>query len=133
MKRHQLLIATLAALFAFQAPLCALACLPSAPSELPMDASEHAGMPCHDSAPGSTSDVPAEHSDECGCGDSLRALIPSADQTASQLSAEDHEPERAARPTLALSAAARRNAPLPPSETDLPPPDILLLKATLLI
>jgi len=133
MKRHQLLIATLAALFAFQAPLCALACLPSAPSEMPMDSSEHAGMPCHDSAPSSTSDVPAERSDECGCDGSLQALIPSADQIAFQLSADDHEPQQAAPLTLSLVATARRNAPPPPSETDLPPPDILLLKTTLLI
>ena len=132
MKRHQLLIAILAALFAFQAPLCAFACLPDAPSETPMESGSEAGMPCHDSAPSSDSDAPTDHSAECGCGESLQALVPSADQIASQLSADDHEPEEPAPVTLVLVASAKRNAPLPPSETDLPPPDILLLKTTLL-
>ena len=52
MIRQRELIAVVAALFALQMPLCALACLPDS-DPAPMAAAEHGDPPCHEQAPAS--------------------------------------------------------------------------------
>jgi hypothetical protein len=133
MRRYSLPIAILTAFFVLEAPLCALACLPTVSSETAMPAGEHADMPCHDSAPSAAPDGPARQSDDCDCGDAFEVVMPStdvsvADRVASSLAAVPSGPTFA----FALPRNGHRGT-IPLEETDLPPPDILLLKSTLLI
>ena len=121
------LMATVAAIFALQAPLCALACLDS--SVAAGAAAQEAEHPCHEQSRGSTpADTPTSH-EGSGCDLGCEALLVGSD-TPSNL------------PTLAVvtpTASAEAfysgliSAPAVPKEADLPPPDILLLKSTLLI
>lgn len=131
-KRRTWLIATLTALFVLQTPLCALACLPSpAPAESPAEA-HHASPPCHEQTPTTAPTEPDDAHNDCGCEDVDRAVLASAaDQTFSQVQSTPVLPARELR--LSLIAAFNRMAGLQLNEANLPPPDILLLKSTLLI
>ena len=124
------LIAAVAALFVLQAPLCVLACLPSS-SAIPMaDMASSDSSPCHEEPAGSPAEPPSSGHDDCGCsGETFEAVLASPDKSFTGA------PVVAVAPaTLSLAAHSRGNRPLlQPGETDLPPPDILLLKSTLLI
>lgn len=135
MKRWNRLIATAAALFVLQAPLCVLACLPSANPEAET-AETHQAPSCHEQAPSSESSSstsePVESDAECGCESAYTAVLASADPTFS-LAAQNLvvvPPHAMAAP---LEAVLVRTSKVRSTETDLPPPDILLLKSTLLI
>ena len=123
-------VAAVAALFVLQAPLCALACLPSS-SAMPMaDTASSDSSPCHEEPASSPSEPPSPGHDDCGCsGESFEAVLASPDTSFTGTSIVAVVPA-----TLTLAGYAGGNRPfLQPGETDLPPPDILLLKSTLLI
>jgi len=148
---RRLLTAGLVAFFLLHAPLCALACLP--PAAAGGDTSgELAAMPCHgpeagsaspaseraassnpsDPGPGATSTTDTDsHSNTCGCDESLQAVSRAAQS--SLLEATQCVAIAASPHVLARLARDVEVAPRPPDETDLPPPDILLLASTLLI
>lgn len=114
-------IAMLAALFLFQAPLCAAACL------LDLDATP-AAPPCHGgAAPDAPEDQPAPR-DDCGC-EAPADLVPAPEGGALVL------PVLRAPTLLAAEAYARASCPDPGADVarDLPPPDRLLLASTLRI
>ena len=118
-RRRIWLMATVAAFLTLQTPLCALACLES-PGE--------AQPPCHEGA-SSPGGAPPSHDDCEGCNLGSAAL----------LQAPDPHSEAPTPPPAALIAFSRGIDPggCPASaisaDTDLPPPDILLRKSTLLI
>ncbi|MAG33754.1 MAG: hypothetical protein CL908_22980 [Deltaproteobacteria bacterium] len=129
-RRRIWLIATVAALLTLQAPLCGLACLESSESG-PMAASEAMDSPCHESAPSRGPSEPARSHDDCSCEDSYAALVPGLETPSSSIqSPQTFAPSR-------FSETVRRCAVAVPQicsgATNLPPPDILLLKSTLLI
>ena len=131
MRRRNWLIATATALFVLQAPLCALACLPVTGSQDTASA-EHGDGPCHEQAPDSTSDEPTNSHEDCGCEAAYTALVKSPDQ--SPLNATSYSAALlTTRIEGPLRAGAHWVAPAQQKEEDLPPPDVLLLKTTLLI
>ena len=127
--RQTNLIAVLTALFVLMAPLCAVACSPSAEVA---PASEMAGMPhgdapCH--GPEEAPERPQSH-DDCGCDEAGSAVFVSPEKPLSigqLLAVLPHAPFVGAH---ALHRSAAGDELL---ETDLPPPDILLLKSTWLL
>ena len=124
-RRHIWLMATVAALFGLQASLCALACLDDPQPE--STTAHHAEEPCHEH--GSSSPVDRSSHEDRGCEFGYEALVPSP-------------PVSVSAPVLAFvpstprwqpTHSSVRWAPPVPKDADLPPPDILLLKSTLLI
>jgi len=123
-RRHIWLIATATAFFVLQAPLCVLACVESPTAEA--TAAEHS---CHDfdeSSNSSPEEVPRSH-EGCGCELAPEAFV---SQTSDSNIAWEH---LHLSPALLweLNAAREGWAPAVTPNTDLPPPDILLLKSTL--
>lgn len=131
MKRHKWLIAAFTALFVLQAPLCVLACLPSADAATAVDAAHQSNSPCHESTPASSPAEPSSSHDDCGCEDSYTAVLASADLATPNLVPTAVIPPLNSADQLRVNLVwlARSN----PNETDLPPPDVLLLKSTLII
>jgi len=124
--RNAWLTATVAAVFGLQMPLCAAACW-DAPSPSATHAADASAPPCHGepAAPGSLGE-PSSH-DGCGCQLSRELPLPAAGGSAPVLAiVPTWDP-----PHLGVDRRDRR-APVS-SETDLPPPDVLLLKSTLLL
>jgi len=120
-RRRIWLLATAVAFLTLQTPLCALACL---------ERSETTAPPCHadDSEP-SPQGAPDSHDDCGGCQLSSQSLLPGPD-----LHPETSPPSLpAARPRWAGLAPGPAQLPAIPVATDLPPPDVLLRKATLLL
>lgn len=130
-KRRNGLIATLAALFVLQVPLCALACLPNAASAEPTTEAHHDSAPCHEQAGASAPAEPVDAHDDCGCGDSYTAVLGNVDQTFSNVQSSPVIQTKALDEPLDVVFSRTLRVRL--SEADLPPPDILLLKSTLLI
>ena len=129
-KQLSWLIAAATALFVLQASLCALACLPAeTPDSQPSQA--HHDSPCHEQAPASDSSEPSTPHDDCGCESSYTAVLASPDQTSSSVHNLVVLPPHLL--TAPHEAVTGKTSKLRPSETDLPPPNILLLKSTLLI
>jgi hypothetical protein len=126
--RRNWLIATATTLVVLLAPLCALACLPSA-AEATASA-ESGGAPCHEPAPNSTPSEPMNSHDDCGCEASNTALVQSPQASLNSASCS-------ALSTLEtaglLDAGVHWVALARFEEADLPTSDILLLKSTLLI
>jgi hypothetical protein len=133
MRRQGWLILTLAALFGLRAPLCMVACLETetvAPLAGTMQhPAEHAS--CHDAAPEPTEAPPAsEHACDC---DEIEQVVAKSDSRR----AVGIQPMPAA-PLPLLSQVFRVGAEVPAPllakrHQALPPADILLLKATLLL
>ena len=141
-KRRNWLIATLAALFVLQAPLCVLACLTNATQDESTAEALHASPPpCHEQAPHtqaphtqaptSAPDKPADTHNDCGCEDSFTAVLASADKTFTNVQTSQVIATKALEDPV--GAVLRSTIDVRLSEADLPPPDILLLKSTLLI
>lgn len=122
------LMAGAAILLTLHAPLCALACLDTpAASEI---AAHDAESPCHAEPPEpSPADDPGSHADCEGCGLARAALLPGSD-TGTLLPHVALAPRGASQPAIRASASF---APAVSETTDLPPPDILLRKSTLLL
>ena len=130
-KRRNWLIAILAALFVLQTPLCVMACLPGATADDSAATTHHTVPPCHEQAPPSAPAEPSDAHEDCGCGDSYTAVLASAGLTFSNAeSAATLLPTTLEVPRNAVFGRTTRARP---GEVDLPPPDILLLKSTLLI
>ena len=136
-KRRNWLIATLAALFVLQAPLCVLACLTNAAQDESTAETLHASPPpCHEQAPRtqtptSAPDKPADTHNDCGCEHSFTAVLASADKTFANVQTSQVIATKALEDPV--GAVLRSTIDVRLSEADLPPPDILLLKSTLLI
>ena len=146
-KRRNWLIAILAALFVLQAPLCVLACLTNAAQDESTAEALHASPPpCHEQAPHtqtphtqaphtqaptSAPDKPADTHNDCGCEDSFTAVLASSDKTFPNVQTSQVIATKALEDPFC--AVLRSTIDVRLSETDLPPPDILLLKSTLLI
>lgn len=132
MKQRSWLIAIVAAVFVLQAPLCVFACIPGSTSNAEM-ADGQPSPSCHEPAPSSseTPDDPAESHDDCSCDASYRAILASPEQSYSNVQTVVALPPRVLD-TRRVGHVTRASI-VWPSETDLPPPDILLLKSTLLI
>lgn len=127
MIRSAWLILSVAALFGLQGPLCALACVEQAATPTAM-AAEHA--PCHGDQPTPPAD-PGSTDHECKC-DHFQLVLSNADA---------HKVvDLVKAPALELAIATIHTPTYAPSVTALserhrrlPPPDILLLKSSLLI
>ena len=136
-KRRNWLIATLAALFVLQAPLCVLACLTNAAQDESTAETLHASPPpCHEQAPHTQTPTPAPNKpadthNDCGCEDSFTAVLASADKTFANVQTSQVIATKALEDPV--GAVLRSTIDVRLSEADLPPPDILLLKSTLLI
>ena len=131
MKRRTWLILSLAAYFGLSTPLCTYACLFQA-SETQTTASPHGSHGSHpfteehSNAP--RDDLPFDH--ECDCDELARALLAKGETpkpTPSFAWAVPVTSPHLAPPRIAKLSFAK------PEEASLPPPDILLLKSTLLI
>jgi hypothetical protein len=131
-KRPIWLIATGLALFGLQVPLCALACMQGSDAE--SVTAQQAELPCHaqnsheQSRDASPSKAPCSEED-CGCDFAYEALLPIADGFSSHGSLVLVP---LGTPGQVFDSSVRRASAVPTS-SDLPPPDILLLKSTLLI
>ena len=132
MNRRALLIVSLAALFGLGAPLCLVACLEGGPAA-PVAASAHdteQSPPCHGGAPASPAEAPgSEH--ECDCA-SFPVLLTKGESTSFNGALHVAAPAPllvAFRVPSSESSAPR----LWERQRDLPPPDVLLLKSTLLV
>ena len=136
-KRRNWLIAILAALFVLQAPLCVLACLTNATQDESTAEALHASPPpCHEQAPHTQTPTPAPNKpadthNDCGCEDSFTAVLASADKTFTNVQTSQVIATKALEDPV--GAVLRSTIDVRLSEADLPPPDILLLKSTLLI
>ena len=121
MGRQAWLTVSALALFGLSGPLCALACL--ADTQVLAPAAQSSEMPCHEQGP----PEPGDSERDCDC---VSASAPAL------LAFE--APVRMGClvvPLPSLRAAARTHAPEPsvPRAERIPPPDILLLKSTLLV
>jgi hypothetical protein len=126
-KRSSSRIATVAALLALQAPLCALACV--AGSEAATAAHDDSADPCHQAPAGSPSDRAPDSHEECGCEPADEALLPDTSGSTATLAQAfvSHSPlSEPAKPGLHRLLDV-------PGNTDLPPPDIPLLNSAFLI
>ncbi|MBJ22591.1 MAG: hypothetical protein GY910_18735 [bacterium] len=124
MKRRAGLIATVTAFFVLQMPLCALACV-----EAPAPDATAAQHSCHDEGSGSPPvEAPVSH-EGCGCALAPEAFASQASD--SNLTQVDLEMAPALCPERNIVAATC--APSTVFNVDLPPPDILLQKSTLLL
>jgi hypothetical protein len=125
------LILSLAALLGLSAPLCAYACLDARTAESVVADVQHSEQapPCHGGAPASSEEAPAgEH--ECGCDD-LQVVLTKSDsgKALDSLEVDATTPLRVSFRVLPLQTRPARLW----TRRALPPPDILLLKSTLLI
>jgi len=132
MKRNTWIIVSLAALFGLRAPLCVFACMDAASTAYVTPMEQHQGetAPCH--GPGSTypqSPAPIDH--ECDC-DRTQVVLSKGDPKNASGALEVPSP-----PLAVVWAAApgyqSSSAWLWRRHQSLPPPDILLLKSTLLL
>jgi hypothetical protein len=118
------------ALFVLQAPLCALACFSPADGSRRAESSPRTAHSCHE---GPSESSPAGESgshEECGCQLELEALVSHAvDWDAASVA--DFVFSR--RPVVELAASNRSRCLTVARRIDLPPPDILLIKSTLII
>jgi hypothetical protein len=124
--RHVWRVASVAALVGLQAPLCVLACGEGQVAQAAV--AERSQAPCHEEGP-APDDAPISDG-ACGCETAREAFLPLSEASWSV-------------PTLVVFAAthgarvppisATRWKAAVPEASDLPPPDLLLLKATLLI
>lgn len=133
LRRRIWLIATVTAFFVLQAPLCALACFESLDvTGASADAAPISASPsCHDeqSPDSSASGEPSSPLD-CGCDFALQVVISHAsDLDITQAPVFAISP----RSQKLVFAAAVSELPAVFYGSDLPPPDILLLKSTLLL
>ncbi|MFP6654277.1 MAG: hypothetical protein VCB25_01535 [Myxococcota bacterium] len=132
MKRRFWLSLTVTVLFGIGAPLCALACVDvTAGSEVVAQADRNSGSPapCHGSSSSqSPAEAPESHQD-CGCDFSIDGLLPDAASAAAfSVVGWTHS-----QPVAEIVVASKRAAMNRHFEPDMPVPDILLRKSTLLI
>lgn len=125
MKLRALLIASLATFLGAQGPACAWSCL--AHTATAAKQAHDGAPPCHGEDEHAPTGENASHA-FCGCAGMAGAVLAGAGPPARNLAAMF--------PLAGAAVAPPRRAELGPIsvlERDLPPPDILLLKSTLLI
>ena len=122
-------MATAAALLTLQAPLCALACLDT--TETASATASNGGMPpCHDEGSDrAPADSPRSHED-CGCELASEALVVDSNAYSTVAATASIVAPSVFSPVVSPPI---RWVPSIPNNTDLPPPDILLRKSTLII
>lgn len=126
MKRHIWLIAIVAALFVLQAPLCALACNESAETDSPTTSEP----PCHENPSDSSPIGESNAHEDCACAFAPETVVSQPIDFAQTMPVVIFV-SRAVR--LELIDSSRGQDPMDARDADLPPPDILLLKSTLII
>jgi hypothetical protein len=127
MKRHIWLIATVTALFVLQVPLCAFACFERAEAE----PSAIAHSSCHEESSDSSPAGGSNSQEDCGCDFTTQALVSQpADSNTTAMSVEVVA-SRLLR--IEQTDSSTNQAQQVEQNADLPPPDILLLKSTLII
>jgi hypothetical protein len=126
MKRHIWLIATVTALFVLQVPFCALACFEPASA----DPSAVAESSCHETSSDSSPAGESNSHTDCGCDFTTQALVsqPVDANTTASIEFVVHRTDR-----IEPTHSRRSQAPQVEQNADLPPPDILLQKSTLII
>ncbi len=97
-----------------------------------MIAAEHGGAPCHEQTPDSAPAKPADSHADCACEESYTPARIGV-ETANSSGALEPDALAANASTRRLAVATVHIARPPLEETDLPPPDILLLKSSFLI
>jgi hypothetical protein len=127
MRRPSWFIAIMAALFVLQAPLCALACFENADAD-PSTVTERS---CHDEPSDSSPSGESNSHADCGCNFVSQALVSQPTVFNPTPPPVDLVVSSALRSELIYSSGGRE--PHIAQEADLPPPDILLLKSTLII
>lgn len=135
MNRRTALIFCFAALFGLRAPICAWACIESAPPTPVAMAAHHtpSAEPCHGGAPTTPEEAPSSDPG-CGC-DTFQLLLAKSLLTKSDPVSQGLEiptPPLATAPSV-LAHAFAMSARQGQQQRSLPAPNILLLNATLLI
>jgi hypothetical protein len=125
-KRHVKLITLVTALFVAQVPFCALACFQ--PSEVSSSAAQESS--CHEKSSNSSPAGESNSHDDCGCDFAIQALL---SQPIDSNTTTPVDFLVSGRQQLAPTDSSSSRAPQVRQDTDLPPPDILLLKSTLII
>jgi hypothetical protein len=126
LKRHLWLITVVTALFVMQVPFCALACFE--PSEANSSAVPESS--CHEKSSDSSPAGESNSHKDCGCDFAIQALL-SQPIDANTTAPVDLVVSR--RQQLEPTDSSSSRAPQVRQDSDLPPPDILLLKSTLII
>lgn len=126
MKRHIWLIATVTALFVLQVPFCALACFEPAGA----DPSAAAESSCHETSSDSSPAGESNSHADCGCDFTTQALI-SQSVDANTTASVEFVVHRTVR--IEPINSRKNQAPQAGQNADLPPPDLLLRKSTLII
>ena len=121
MRRHAWLTVSAIALFGLPGPLCALACLEAA--QIPAVAAHSSEMPCHEEG---GSKQPSDAEQDCDCESAAAPVLLAFDAPAQLGDVVLRIPSFRSARTAALLRFAPRTQPVPP-------PDILLLKSTLLL
>ena len=142
-KRRFWLILTMAILFGIEAPICAIACVTGADgasvsvSPLAADSrsSHHVESSCHESRGDSTPGDSPSSDQDCGCDFTVEGLLSTSPNVAATLAASWMSPNGLVASIssidgLGLATSEDARAAYQPG---VPPPDILLLKSTLLI
>ena len=117
----------MAALFVLQAPLCALACFENTDAD-PSAVTERS---CHDEPSDSSPSGESNSHADCGCNFVSQALVSQASDYDSTSSSSEIVASPEERSGLTFSTGVRASRGI--QNADLPPPDILLLKSTLII
>jgi hypothetical protein len=125
-KRHIWLITAVAALFLMLVPFCALACFETADT----DSSAVTESSCHEESSDSSPAGESNSHEDCGCDFAIQALLsqPIDSSTTTPVDLVVSQNQR-----LEPTDSSRSQAPQVRHDADLPPPDILLLKSTLII
>ena len=131
MNRRALLVISLAALFGLGLPLCAFACQNDG-SAARIASSEHPSeeaAACHGGAPNSPEEAPGDTGCDC---DGFQALLSKAESSEIHRFVDAADVASAAASLLvpASEIACTRSWR---GQQDLPPPDVLLLKSTLIL
>ena len=135
MTYRALLLAALVGLLGSQAPLCVLACTADATQSVEREMAHDLArqMPCHEGETPSTRAADANDSSahvDCGCSVASRVFV-AATNAPGQATAAAFLPPRGIGHQLAAPLGVQ--PPRIDGARHIPPPDILLLKSTLLI
>ena len=125
-KRHIWLITAVTALFLMLVPFCALACFETADTN-PSAATESS---CHEKSSDSSPAGESNSHEDCGCDFAIQALLsqPTDSNTTTPVDLVVSRNQQ-----LEPTHSSRSQAPQVRHDADLPPPNILLLKSTLII
>jgi hypothetical protein len=132
MNRYAWIVLSLAALVGLRAPLCTFACTEAASATV-ATAEDHTGddAPCHGGPSGVPEDSPSTDR-HCDC-DQLPVVLTAGDTTKAGVVLNAASVPAVAVATIEVPSLAGDRSSLRSHHRRLPPPDLLLLKSTLLI